>query len=40
VTTINELGRALFQAGSQVDAILRELATALVDSLCDGCSVA
>lgn len=38
VTTINKLGRALFQAGNQIDAILRELATALVESLCDGCS--
>lgn len=38
VTAINKLGRALFQAGSNVDAILRELATALVDSLCDGCA--
>lgn len=38
VTTINKLGRALFQAGSHIDAILRELATALVGSLCDGCS--
>jgi signal transduction histidine kinase len=38
VTTINKLGRALFQAGSNVDTILRELAAALVDSLCDGCS--
>jgi len=38
VTTINELGRALFQVGSHIDAILCELATALVGSLCDGCS--
>jgi sigma-B regulation protein RsbU (phosphoserine phosphatase) len=39
VATINKLGRALLQAGSDADAILRELVTALVDSLCDGCSV-
>jgi signal transduction histidine kinase/DNA-binding response OmpR family regulator len=38
VTTINRLGRALFKAGSNVDEILRELATALVGSLCDGCA--
>lgn len=39
VTTINKLGRALFQAGSKVDAILRVLAETLVESLCDGCAV-
>lgn len=39
VTTINKLGRALLQAEGNVDAILRELAAALVASLCDGCSV-
>jgi len=39
VTTINQLGRALFQAGSDVDAILRELTGALVGNLCDGCAV-
>jgi phosphoserine phosphatase RsbU/P len=39
ITTINRLGRALFQAGSDIDAILRELASALVESLCDGCAV-
>jgi signal transduction histidine kinase len=38
VTTINKLGRALFQVGSNVDAILRELAVALIGSLCDGCA--
>ncbi|HEU4728681.1 MAG TPA: ATP-binding protein [Kofleriaceae bacterium] len=39
VTTINKLGRALFQAGTSITAILRELADALVDNLCDGCAV-
>ncbi|HZJ62211.1 MAG TPA: ATP-binding protein [Kofleriaceae bacterium] len=39
VTAINKLGRALLQAGGDADAILRELAVALVGSLCDGCSV-
>jgi signal transduction histidine kinase/DNA-binding response OmpR family regulator len=39
ITTINKLGRALFEAGSNVDAILRELTGALVDSLCNGCAV-
>jgi signal transduction histidine kinase len=38
MSTINKLGRALLQAGSNVDAILRALATVLVDSLCDGCA--
>ena len=38
VTTINKLGRALLQVGGNVDAILRELAVALVGSLCDGCA--
>lgn len=38
VTTINNLGRALFRAGTSIDAILDELATALVGGLCDGCS--
>lgn len=38
MATINKLGRALFLAGSNVDAILRELAKALVESLCDGCA--
>lgn len=37
VTTINKLGRALLQAGT-VDAILRELAVTLTESLCDGCA--
>lgn len=40
VTTINQLGRALFEAGTEVDAILGELATALAAQLCDGCVVA
>ncbi|HMG20785.1 MAG TPA: ATP-binding protein [Kofleriaceae bacterium] len=39
VTTISQLGRALFLAGSDIEAILRELAGALVGSLCDGCAV-
>lgn len=38
MTTINKLGRALFQSGSDVDAILRVLATSLIESLCDGCA--
>ena len=38
VTTINKLGRALLQAGSDIDAILRALTASLVGSLCDGCS--
>jgi signal transduction histidine kinase/DNA-binding response OmpR family regulator len=38
VATINQLGRALFRAGSDIEAILRELATATVGSLCDGCA--
>ena len=38
LATINKLGRALFQAGSNVDTILRVLAEALVESLCDGCA--
>ncbi|MBA3454118.1 MAG: response regulator [Deltaproteobacteria bacterium] len=39
VTTINELGRALFAVGTEVDAILGELASALATKLCDGCAV-
>jgi signal transduction histidine kinase/DNA-binding response OmpR family regulator len=39
VAAINKLGRALLQAGGDADAILHELAAALVGSLCDGCSV-
>jgi len=39
MAAINKLGRALFRAGPDIDAILRELAAALVDGLCDGCSV-
>jgi signal transduction histidine kinase len=38
VTTINKLGRALFHAENNVAAILRELALALVEGLCDGCA--
>lgn len=39
VTTINQLGRALFTVGTDVDAILGELAGALVTTLCHGCAV-
>jgi signal transduction histidine kinase len=38
VTAINKLGRALFQAGTSIEAILRVLADTLVESLCDGCA--
>jgi K+-sensing histidine kinase KdpD len=38
MSAINKLGRALLQAGSDVDAILRALASVLVDNLCDGCA--
>jgi signal transduction histidine kinase len=38
MTTINQLGRALLRAENNVEAILHELATALVEGLCDGCS--
>jgi sigma-B regulation protein RsbU (phosphoserine phosphatase) len=38
MATINKLGRALLQSGSDVDAILRVLAASLVESLCDGCA--
>jgi signal transduction histidine kinase len=39
ITTINQLGRALFKVGTEVAAILNELATALVGTLCDGCVI-
>jgi sigma-B regulation protein RsbU (phosphoserine phosphatase) len=39
LSTINRLGRALFEAGSDVDRILDELATSLTLSICDGCSI-
>jgi signal transduction histidine kinase/DNA-binding response OmpR family regulator len=39
VTTINQLGRALFTVGTEVDAILVELASTLATKLCDGCAV-
>jgi signal transduction histidine kinase len=39
LTAINQLGGALLQAGSDIDAILRELAAALIGGLCDGCAV-
>ena len=38
ITTINKLGRALFQAGTSIDAILRVLAETLIENLCDGCA--
>ncbi|TMQ21132.1 MAG: response regulator [Deltaproteobacteria bacterium] len=38
IATINKLGRALLQVGSDIDAILREMAMVLVESLCDGCA--
>jgi signal transduction histidine kinase/DNA-binding response OmpR family regulator len=39
LSTINRLGRALFEAGSDIDRILNELATSLTVSICDGCSI-
>lgn len=39
LSTINRLGRALFEAGTDVDRILDELATSLTVSICDGCSI-
>ncbi len=39
LSTINRLGRALFEAGSDIDRILGELATSLTVSICDGCSI-
>lgn len=39
VTTINQLSRALFSVGSDVEAILGELASALTVQLCHGCAV-
>jgi signal transduction histidine kinase len=38
MSAINKLGRALLEAGSDVNAILRALASVLVGSLCDGCA--
>ncbi|MBA3395306.1 MAG: response regulator [Deltaproteobacteria bacterium] len=37
--TINQLGRALFEAGTDVDRILDTLVTVLSNGLCDGCSI-
>ncbi len=37
--TINRLARALFEAGTDIDRILDELAASLVVSICDGCSI-
>jgi signal transduction histidine kinase/DNA-binding response OmpR family regulator len=39
LATINRLGRALFEARTDIPRILRELAAALTVSLCDGCSI-
>ncbi|MBL0215855.1 MAG: response regulator [Myxococcales bacterium] len=39
LSTINRLGRALFEARTDIPRILAELATALTVSLCDGCSI-
>ena len=39
LSTINRLGRALFEARTDVDQILCELATCLTVSLCNGCSI-
>jgi sigma-B regulation protein RsbU (phosphoserine phosphatase) len=39
LSTINLLGRALFEAGTDIDRILDELATSLTVSICDGCSI-
>jgi len=39
LATINRLGRALFEAGTDIDRILVELATSLTVSMCDGCSI-
>jgi signal transduction histidine kinase/CheY-like chemotaxis protein len=39
LSTINRLGRALFDARTDIGRILHELATSLTVSLCDGCSI-
>jgi signal transduction histidine kinase/CheY-like chemotaxis protein len=39
LSTVNRLGRALFEAGTDIDQILDELATSLTVSICDGCSI-
>jgi signal transduction histidine kinase len=39
LATINRLGRALFEAGPDILAILDQLAASLTVSLCDGCSI-
>lgn len=39
LSTVNQLGRALLEAGPDADRILRVLATALTVSACDGCSI-
>lgn len=36
---INQLGRALFEAGNNVQQIIEELTITLTSTLCDGCSV-
>jgi sigma-B regulation protein RsbU (phosphoserine phosphatase) len=38
ITTINKLGRELFQVGSNVAGILQVLCKVLVENLCDGCA--
>ena len=37
--TVNQLGRALLAAGSNIDGILDQLASTLTVSMCDGCSI-
>jgi signal transduction histidine kinase/FixJ family two-component response regulator len=39
LATINQLGRALFEAGTDIERILGELATSLTVSVADGCSI-
>ncbi len=39
LATINQLGRALFEAGTDVARLLDALANGLTGSLCDGCSI-
>lgn len=39
LAAINQLGRSLFEAGSNVQRILEELAITLTSSICDGCSI-
>ena len=39
LSTINQLGHALFEARTDVDQILRELTIALSSSVCDACAI-